>query len=73
MIIFAACTVRLNWSQTSSQTALTIFGPETLISLGELLRTAFNIVPEAKFAVEIDPRLALQPDRFSVCGYAVYS
>lgn len=34
----------------------TIVEPDTMVSLATALRTAFNVVPEAELAVEIDPR-----------------
>ncbi len=47
----------------------TIVEPEVLLSLAALLRTAFNVVPEAEIAVEIDPR-TLSPEMTVALGTA---
>ncbi len=47
----------------------TIVEPEILVSLAALLRTAFDIVPEAEVAVEIDPR-TLTPEMAAALGEA---
>jgi oxygen-independent coproporphyrinogen-3 oxidase len=47
----------------------TIVEPEVLLSLAALLRTVFDIVPEAEVAVEIDPR-TLTPEMMAALGEA---